>query len=492
MIRLLALLFFSFACAETFSQQLLISPSAHDDFSLGYSKVIGQDEGGYYVLTSNLSMAITSDRVGFRNRKYKVAYFDLNLNRKWQQDVIEENGEVPDAVGFFNDKVMIVSSSYDKPSSELSFRVGFIGSDGKRENINEPVARFSGVRHDFEKCRIIVASGRNLFALITREFLDEKAGKIHAAIIGEDLQLIGVKSGNVQWPEKTFEFNGYSVSNDGDVVVMGVNSEKIKALSSKRKYDYLVFVSAVNESGFREFNVTADKSITGLGIAFDNVNRRAVLAGFYMEKESFIGAGIYYASLGMNPGDSVTIKTSVINEQQNIRLRGERNRGAGLDLISYPIDRIVPRNDGGAVIVAESAYTTEYSFYDSFSQSFSRRIEYNFDNIIVISVNSSGNADWSAVIEKQQTSLDDGGIFSSFCSMLNSEQLAIVFNDHIGRRNRIIPVTVSNMGKSAVMKPLPQTEAMLILPRGGKQVSENEMVLPALIKRKLHFVKVTF
>jgi len=490
--RLLVLLVFVFVAASAEAQQMMVSPDSHDDFSLGYSKVIGQDEGGFYVLSSNLSLGISNDRVGLRNRKYQLAYFNQALLRKWSIPVTGTNESVPDAVSFFDGKVMVVSSSYNKPEAKVIYSVSFIDSAGKSVAVQEPVAVISGIRDDYEKGKVIVSSSRSLFAIVTREFTGETAGRLHAVIIDDQLKSSRTKTGTINYDEKNFEVTGYALSNDGDLVVLAMNSERVKLLSSKRKNDYLLYASPSGSDSISEYNISGEISITGIGVAFDNINRKAVLAGFYAEKESYIGAGIYYATLGMQSGDSVRIVKRGLDGQANIRLRGERNRGANLDLVSYPIERIVPRQDGGAVIVAEAAYTTEYSFYDSFSQSFSRRLEYNFENIIVISINSTGEADWSTVVEKSQSSLDDGGMFSSFCSMLNSEQISMVYNDQISRRGRIMPVVINNTGKSEMLKPFPQREGMLLLPRGGKQISENEMVVPALIKRKLYFVKFVF
>jgi hypothetical protein len=160
--------------------------------------------------------------------------------------------------------------------------------------------------------------------------------------------------------------------------------------------------------------------------------------------------------------------------------------------VGYPIERIVLRNDGGAVIVAEAAYTTEYSYYDSFSQSFTRRLEYHFDNIVVISINSDGSVDWSTIVEKEQISMDDNGIFSSFCSMLNSEKLIVVYNDDISKRNNVIPASIDNKGALIKSRPFAGSEGLLLLPRSGKQVSENSIVVPAYKKRNQFLVQITF
>ena len=490
--QLTVLLIFIFIVSAAGAQQMMVSPASHDDFSLGYSKVIGQDEGGFYVLSSNLSLATTSDRVGLRNRKYQLAYFDSDLRRKWNIPVVGKNESVPDAISFFNNKVMVLSSEFDKTEGAVRYSVSFVDSASKVEPVPAPVAVITGLKGDYEKATVVISSSRSVFAIVTREYTGESGGKLYAVTVDDQLRPSAVKSGSVSYEEKNFEISGYVLSNEGDLVILALHSERVKLLSSKRKNDYLLFCAPAGSTSFAEQNISGETSITGIGVAFDNVNRKAILAGFYAEKDSYIGAGIYYATLGMESGDSAQIITRSLEGQANIRLRGERNRGASLDLVSYPIDRIVPRHDGGAVIVAEAAYTTEYSFYDSFSQSFSRRLEYNFENIIIISINSSGVADWSTIVEKRQSSLDDGGMFSSFCSMLNSVQLGIVFNDQISRKARTIPVAVNNTGKSEVMKPFPQRDGMLILPRGGKQISENELVVPALIKRKLYFVKFVF
>lgn len=490
-----SILFFIFIFINTIShgQQMMVSPNDQEEFTLGFTKVIGQSENGYFVLTSNLSLNTITDRSGLKTRKYKVGFFNTSLVRKWDRVLNPINDKASiDAIAFMNDQVMVISSQPEKATRKVKYFITYIDTSGKENKLTQPVTEFSISSSEYEKCKVIISSSKEKFALITREFLGDKNQPVFAAVIDENLEKVKTMSGIVPFSDRTFEFTGYALSNEGDLVMLGFNSEKTKAMSSKRKIDYYLYSSTYDTSGFREFNVSGNKIITGLGIAFDNVNRQAVLAGFYSDQESFSGAGLYYASLKMEPNAEVIIKARSIDSQQNIQLKGERNTGAGINLISYPIERIVVRQDGGAVIVAEAAYTTEYSYYDSFSQSFTRRLEYNFNNIIILSISNEGIADWSSVIEKEQVSLDDGGIFSSFCSLLNSEQLVVLYNDNISKRSKIIPVSVNNLGTTTPLKSFQQTEGIQLLPKSGKQVSENELVVPALIKRKLFLIKFTF
>src|SRR5262245_52076344 len=66
---------------DSVSAQISFSEKPADEPGFGFVKVIGQDEGGYFVLLSNLSHNLEADRVGFKNRKYKIAYYDTLLRK---------------------------------------------------------------------------------------------------------------------------------------------------------------------------------------------------------------------------------------------------------------------------------------------------------------------------------------------------------------------------------------------------------------------------
>ena len=93
---------------------------------------------------------------------------------------------------------------------------------------------------------------------------------------------------------------------------------------------------------------------------------------------------------------------------------------------------------------------------------------------------------------KDQVSMDDEGVFSSFCSLLNSEELIILYNDDISKRNRVIPATISNTGVLTTGKAIASTEGFMLLPRSAKQVSEDEILIPAFRRKELLLLLVAF
>lgn len=493
-VRLLFLsLIFSALISSAQTQKVMLSPSEIDEPSYGYIKVIGQDDSGYFVLMSNITLNYFGDRKGFRSRKYKLAYYSSGLTPVWSKPLTATNDNADiDNVSFFNGSILMVSSAYDKQQQSVSYYFSKIDNQGTISNIEKPAFIFSGIQSDYEKSRVIISGNQTRVAIVAREYTTENNQTIAVAVFDENLQFIHSSKGNINFADKNFEITGYQLSNTGDFGMLGIHSEKIKALSSKRKTDYLIYVAAAGASAIKELPVSSVNPITGMGIAFDNVNRKLVVAGFYADLSAPTGSGVVYGSVGMEDSSALSIRSNPIDNQKNIRLKGERNAASGMSLIGYPIERIVVRNDGGAVIVAEAAYTTEYSYYDYFTQSFTRREEFHFDNVVVISVNSDATIHWSAIAEKQQVSIDDDGAFSSFCALLNSEQFIMLFNDDISRQNSIIPVTVSNTGSSVRGKPVPGGDGLLLIPRSAKQVSENEILAPVYRKRKLFLARFSF
>ena len=199
-----------------------------------------------------------------------------------------------------------------------------------------------------------------------------------------------------------------------------------------------------------------------------------------------------YENPGITESNAIDVKSTPIDSRQNIKLAGERNSKSGIGLANYPIERIIVRNDGGAVIISEGSYSTEYSYYDYFTQSYTRSIEYVFGNIVIISVNSDGVIDWSNVIEKYQVSVDDHGSLSSFSHVLNSEEMISLFNTSISRKNVVVSAKINKYGELDRPVSLTGLNGLLLVPRSGRQVSASEIVIPVYNRKKLYLSRITF
>ncbi len=473
--------------------QPVFSEKPVEESGFGYVKVLGQDESGYFILLSNLSHNLDANRVGFKNRKYKIAYYDTMLRKKWVK-AIEPFAEnyVVDGVVFFNNQALVINSSYTQRESKLTYTLYYIRGDGTTGTVFNNLATFKPVSSDYSKVKIIISLKRSLAALVVRELSADYTQSWYCAVVDTALNLVYTKSAYIELPERNSGMAAFALSDSGHFAMLCYNSEKIKALSSKRKIDYFLYCSTLTDTVFKEYKVLPGKSITGIGIAMDNVNNKLVVAGFFTGEENFVSGGILYGSLDLTPGSEMNITARRIEEQERLKLKGERILDGGYGVSGYPIERMVLRRDGGAVIIAEAAYTTDFSYYDAFTQSFTRRIEYHFENIVVISINPDGMAQWNAIVEKDQVSYDDDGVFSSFASLLLNDRLVMLYNEDINRKARILTASINREGTRNPPTPYPQSDGVLLLPRSGKQISENEVLIPGYRKKELFLIKFAF
>ncbi|MFN5223031.1 MAG: hypothetical protein ACK5DJ_02505, partial [Bacteroidota bacterium] len=68
-----------------FSQSIEISEKAIDDFSMGYTKIIGFTESGYFILSANNGYDVSGERVGFKSPKYKLGFVGKDLKLAWEK-----------------------------------------------------------------------------------------------------------------------------------------------------------------------------------------------------------------------------------------------------------------------------------------------------------------------------------------------------------------------------------------------------------------------
>lgn len=492
--QLLLFLCVIFACRLGFGQTVTLSPSPIEENTFDNVKVIGQDEYGFFLLQSNLPLDMDRDRVGFKNRKYKMSYYNNEMVLKWSR-VIDPfpATAVVQSVQFLQQRILITAGEENKSQRQLSFYGYWMNNKGEMTDSRE-IGKISLEKNsDYEKPKLTLSANQRVFAFSVNEFINSDSQVIHFLLCNPSFAIMQQKKLAVNYGEKQFIATDYSLSNNGDFNVLGVRNTKDKTTGNKKQQDYVLLSVPTAAMQFSEFTMgEGSKDVTNAAINFDNVNNKIVCAGLYAEKTSTTGAGVLYASLAMTDSAALNLKTQLIDTRTQIKLLGERNNGYDIGLVSYPIERIILRNDGGAVIVAEASFTSDYSYFDYFSQSYTRRTEYHYNNVVVISVNNDGNIHWLNMVRKEQESEEDGGVFSSFCTLLTPDELILIYNNEISRNADSYSSHISNTGKQNDTKVLKSNEHLLLFARSGKQISENEAIIPCIAKKKLMLAKFTF
>lgn len=478
---------------SVFGQDITLSPSPVEDVNFDYMKIMGQDEEGFFLLQSNLPLDLDRDKIGFKSRKYRISYFTFNLIPLWSKtvDVIQPGGTV-ETISMLNSDVLVLSSQENKNNKTISVYGRIINAKGSDIKVQH-IADFSLQTFSHNKPQCIVSANRQLAAFHFIEFNSDKLQTDHLCIMDSSLTPVIQKTISIPYGEKNFYPVDFALSNNGDFNFMGVRSLKANESGKKRKEDFILFVSPASDNRSFELGIgESEIQLTGAALAFDNAKNRVVCAGFCFDKSANTGAGIIYGYAEMNNNPAFRFFRSSVDNKFQLKLIGERNSGNEIGLVEYPVKKIILRNDGGAVMIAEALYTNEYSYYDYFTQSFTRRTDYHFNNVVAVSINNDGSIDWLNMIRKDQESTDDGGIFSSFCLMTRDESIALIYNSTISRENEIFAARINTTGKEQQLTKLKQPSQVLLYSTGGKQVAEDEVIIPCISRKKTYLAKIIF
>ncbi len=235
-----------------------------------------------------------------------------------------------------------------------------------------------------------------------------------------------------------------------------------------------------------------------LYVDVDNVNRRLVATGFYTDDAGEEAQGYFYLAYDVDSGVLSASNYMKFSPDLVFDVTGKDTSKISNGFYSFEVYDLVMRFDGGAILVAESRFDTEEnmqvpSFTPSIGPSF-RTINISYYNdIMLLSVGPDGMHDWSEVLKKKQISEDDEGFFSSYCMATGGGKLHFVYNEEIYNKTNISEYGVDKIGNSERQYLFNAGDRnVLLIPKLGKQISSNEILIPSYKRNYLSFVKVTY
>lgn len=254
-----------------------------------------------------------------------------------------------------------------------------------------------------------------------------------------------------------------------------------------------------NKFRYKEL-ILDDKYIANSHIKMDNINHTIYVSGFYSNERNGHHDGILYTAYNTTD-NTFTIKGfhPITTDMQQFT---SSRRNHYFD--NFVPKQVIPKNDGGFVLITESQFITtrsnyvpSFGYYSSlytFSPYSTSSIrEYHFDDIFVFSFNKDGHTDWYTIIPKNQYSQEDGGLFSSYVLLNSGGTLGFLFNDFNSRQSKINLATVDGTGKSVTNSFTTEGNAQIDwIPKAGKQVASKVLVVPCLYKKQICFAKVVF
>lgn len=162
--------------------------------------------------------------------------------------------------------------------------------------------------------------------------------------------------------------------------------------------------------------------------------------------------------------------------------------------------RIIPRSDGGAIVVTEGEYKftrvermpmTNYGYYNTYPATTSARyIEQNhYYDIGIYSINKDGTLDWQSSLPKVQVSENDEGYYSSFAFFESNNVLKFLFNEDFYNIGNFVEYNINPNGLTKRLSVMnSEKQDLVLVPLKAKQLDGQTIIVPSEQKRNLQLV----
>lgn len=306
------------------------------------------------------------------------------------------------------------------------------------------------------------------------------------------------------YSESRFVLKDYTVDNNGNAFILGLRyPEKGEGERKRGKSTYDYRILSYRQDGSEATEYTAeigDLFLTDMMIDV-SPQKDIICAGFYSERGTWSAKGTYFLRIDRKTKEvsKVSLKefepdfiTMNFTARQKRKAKKKAAKGKSIELYRYDLRDLIPRGDGGVVMLAEQFYITTYSTTDQYGN-IRYHTNYHYNTVVAVSISPEGDIEWATKVPKHQVSTDDGGYFSSYVSMITNEKLYLLYNDtkknleknvklrnyDLRDKNGIIMLASIDAEGNVERRPLMSNDdiSTILVPKLSAQVNRKELFL---------------
>ena len=333
-------------------------------------------------------------------------------------------------------------------------------------------------------------------------------------LFDNDMQLLHKSKIESDFEYRKNVFSDFFITNTGDFVFTRGNRSNSR--------DYIQELSLITKAATEDtFAIKAldlqDRYLDEIKLKVDNVNKHYIINSFYYNSKRGNAEGLYTAVI--NEGNNDLISENLAELGESLRAAAKSGRNNKIAFNDYFIRNVVLKKDGGFLMTAEDfstqsrsspwnrydylygypSFSPYYNYYSPYSNGYYGNrygnygsVRYLYNNILVLSMDSTGKIEWSNVVPKSQFD-DDNDSYLSYAEMLTGGQVHFLFNNMERRKQILSDQSITASGEVDRNPPLHNLDrGYEFMPRYAKQVSANEMIVPCTYRNFICFAKVTY
>ncbi|MEJ7627700.1 MAG: hypothetical protein WKF35_12610 [Ferruginibacter sp.] len=283
-----------------------------------------------------------------------------------------------------------------------------------------------------------------------------------------------------------------------------------------------VYIRQPLKDTFTQFPVSLqEKYIDEVKIKIDNLNNNYILNSLFSKERSGDIHGLFTGVIERNNPQQIRTAFNMFSDSMRSQINSQEKFSNAFNNLF--LRNTIVKKDGGFLITAEDYYTQAtssasnmrrydnlynspyYSNYDYYlnSPSYSgfyrplnsgfyvQSLRYYYDDIVILSVDSSLQLKWNSFIHKKQVE-DEQDNFLSYASVNAGGEIHFLFSD--SKKTQVINNhSILPGGQIKRYATLKSYEAGYeFMPKLAKQVGARQVLIPCLYKGSIAFAKIDF
>jgi hypothetical protein len=320
----------------------------------------------------------------------------------------------------------------------------------------------------------------------------------------------------------------FYLDNDGNFLFVQVRHQSEKEYINKAT---LCVYPSGGDSVIQQPLIQNQKFLDEIRIKVDNTNGRYLLLSFYSNSKRGSIDGLYLASVNKTMVDQAEERYFEFDDEFRKIARGENNlRNAFND---YYLKHFIIRKDGGVLVTAESAYTSNrgnnlnrwdnpflwgnggmmapgsywgWNPYNPWGWGgawgnpwgwgggfpSNQSVRHYCDHVLLFSFDKNGDMQWNNMLAKSQFD-DNTDNLLSYQIMNSGTGLLFLYNEWMRRAPVLSAQSLEGTGAINRMQPLRNNDKGYdFMIRYARQVSSKEMIVPANYRNSIGFVRIEF
>lgn len=354
---------------------------------------------------------------------------------------------------------------------------------------------------------LAVSENKKRYLLYFKRYINDSLF-ISANIYNEHLIKIDEFENSIAYDQRKNVLTDIIIDNEGNYIFTkqskkkpNDNFELLDIFTHKFKSDSMIAINCPLQNKFLE----------NLLLKIDNMNKRYIVNAYYFSTKRGHVEGLFTAVV---KSDDLSYYHQAFNKLP------ETFKSSNNNFDNLVPKEIVVKNNGGFVLVAEDCFTDVQNINNSWDRNYNSPFGMNtgnvyFDNpymlnnrnnsyspnqltryynnnILIASIDSGLNFLWGSSIEKKQYS-EVGDLMLSYSYLNSGNGLNFLFIEKDNQRYTLSHNGITSSGEvNHISNVRSNEENYEFIPRYGKQISSNSIIIPFYYLKQTGFAKIDF